>query len=199
MTGKFSRAFRIVKSCWKVLLLDKEILVFPLLSLITLGALLGVTVGPLWVSGELFTFLEAMSDSGETEVEIWTIAVCFLAYFVTYFVIIFFNSALIACVSIRFAGGDPTVMDGLKAATQRLPLIFAWALFTSTVGFILKMLESKSKGLMKILISFLGAGWAIASYFAVPVLVAEKAGPITAVKRSVSIIKRPQYKAYFPV
>ena len=32
---------------------------------------------------------------------------------------IFFNAALVACAIIRFRGGDPTVMDGLRAATAR--------------------------------------------------------------------------------
>ena len=42
--------------------------------------------------------------------------VTFAYYFANYFVIIFFNSALIACAIIRFKGGDPHLMDGFSAA-----------------------------------------------------------------------------------
>ncbi len=71
-----------------------------------------------------------------------------------------------------------------------LPHILVWALVTSSIGFLLNMLENKSKGLAKFLVGLLGSGWAIATFFAVPVLVSEKVGPVSAVKRSLSIMRK---------
>ncbi len=190
MLEKFKRAWTIAKMCWRVLRLDKELLVFPILSLVTCGLLLASVVGPLWASGQLEVVLELVAGSEEEGFGITTIAFDFAVYFVACFVMIFFNAALIACAKIRFAGGDPTVADGLRASIQRLPQIFVWSLTTSVVGFFLSRMASADKGIGKYVFAFLGAGWAIASFFVVPVLVSEKVGPIAALKKSVSVIKK---------
>jgi len=64
-------------------------------------------------------------------------------YFANYFVIVFFNSALVACAMIRFRGGNPTLGAGMRAARERLPQIAAWALLAASVGVILKMIENR--------------------------------------------------------
>jgi hypothetical protein len=190
MINKFRNAWNIAKVCWRVLMLDKELLVFPLLSLVTCGLLVAAALGPVWASGQLPAFLDLLADDPSGAVNPLSIALSFAAYFVAYFVMIFFNSALIACAKIRFAGGDPTVADGLKASVQRLAQIFIWALITSVVGFLLNQAKNGQKGIGRFVLGFLGAGWAIASYFVVPVLVSENISPIAALKRSVSIIKK---------
>lgn len=189
---KLKNAISLLKACWKVLMLDKELLVFPLLSIIVLGLLAASFIWPLYESGQIIALLESMSDDaeGEKNSQYWMMAATFIAYFVTFFVMIFFNAALIACVKIRLAGGDPVVMDGLRASMARLPQIAAWALVAATVSFILNMLKNKEGEPPNFIVGMLGAGWAIAVYFAVPVLVSERVGPIDAVKRSVAIIKK---------
>ncbi len=189
---KFKNAMSLLKACWKVLMLDKELLVFPLLSILVLGLLVGSFIWPLYESGALISFLDNMSDDaeGENNSQYWMMAISFVAYFVTFFVMIFFNAALIACVNIRLAGGDPVVMDGLRASWARLPQIAAWAFVAATVSFILSLLKNKEGEPPSFIVGMLGAGWAIAVYFAVPVLVSERVGPIDAVKRSVAIIKK---------
>ena len=177
--------------CWNALKLDKELIMFPLLSLLTCGVLLAGITGPLVMSGEFEEFITmTMPMDDEGNINPLAIALDFAIYFVVYFVMTFFNTALVACARIRFSGGDPTVADGLKASINRLPQIFVWALTTSIVGFILSKLAENQKGIGKFVFRFLGAGWAIASFFVVPVLVAEKVGPITALKRSAAVIKK---------
>lgn len=191
MFKRIGKAIVIMKACWKVLLLDKELLVFPLLTIVVLGACLAGIAWPIWVNGDLPEFLYVIQENGEeTFNNYWIAAIGFAAYFVAFFVMIFFNSALIACVKIRFAGGDPTVMDGLRASVERLSLIFFWALVASVVGFVLNQLRNKKGGPMNFVVGFLGAGWAIATYFVVPVLVSERISPLSAIKRSTSIIKK---------
>lgn len=131
-----------------------------------------------------------MLENGEAAENPLVWALTFLFYFLNYFVIVFFNSALVACAIIRFRGGDPTVADGFRAAGKRLPVIFGWALASATVGLILKMIESRNEKIGAIVSMVLGAGWTIATYFVVPVLVVENVGPVDAVKRSWSVIKK---------
>jgi len=191
MFKRIGKAIDIMKACWRVLMLDKELLVFPLLTMLVLGLCLTGIALPVWDRGDLPEFLYVFDENGNQTINYyWGAAIGFAGYFVSFFVMIFFNSALIACVKIRFAGGDPTVMDGLKASVERLSLIFFWALVASVVGFILSQLKNKKGGPINFVLGFLGAGWAIATYFVVPVLVSEKIGPLSAIKRSAAIIKK---------
>ena len=114
----------------------------------------------------------------------------FLFYFVNYFIVIFFNSALVACAVIRLKGGDPTVSDGFGAALARLPQIAGWALVSATVGLILKAIESNSERFGEIVSGLMGMAWSITTFFVIPVLVIEGVGPIESVKRSLAIMRQ---------
>ncbi len=190
MLERFERAMSLGGVCFRVLMLDKELLLFPVLSLLGLAGVLGGIFGPAWLSGDLQVFLQSVAESENPESDPRMLIVSFLAYFLSYFVMIFFNAGLLACVMIRFAGGDPTVMDGLRASMRSLPQIFAWALFASSIGFLISFVESRLKGLARFMTSLVGAAWAIATYFAVPALVVDRVGPIEAVMRSASAIRK---------
>jgi hypothetical protein len=154
---------------------------------------------PLWATGYVDEVLrEQQADSGISQLhQIIGFIVMFAFYLVNYFVIIFFNSALIACAIIRFKGGNPNLADGFSAATERLPQIFGWALVAATVGLILRTIESRSEKVGQFVVSLLGMAWSAVTYFVVPVIVVEKAGPITAAKRSFEILKRTWGEAVF--
>jgi Family of unknown function (DUF6159) len=184
--NKIKTSWQIAKQCWKVLLLDKELLVFPLLSG---GALLLVIASfalPLWGSG-VFEHLREDPDAAHNPV---LIATYFAFYLTTYFVMIFFNAALVSCAMIRLRGGDPTVGDGLRAAMKCLPAIFGWALLSAVVGMVIQSIEERVGIIGKLVVGFIGIAWAIASYFVIPTIVAENVGPIDALKRSSQIIRK---------
>jgi len=168
---------------------DKELLVFPLLSSIGCILVLATFVIP-------FTFTDlyvelVQSEKGPTQVQsILLGVVAFLYYFCNFFVIVFFNSALVSCAIIRLKGGDPNLRDGLSSAMARLPQIFMWALVAATVGLVLKAIESRSEKFGSIVANLVGMAWSITTYFVVPILVVEGLGPIGAVKRSASIIRK---------
>jgi len=166
---------------WRVLMMDKELLVFPLLSGVACFLVLASFAGGLYAAGF------RPRDPEHIEAGYWLLL--FLYYFVNYFIIVFFNCALVACAMIRFGGGNPTVAEGLRAARERLGLIAAWALVAATLGVILQAIEERVGFLGKIVIAVLGAVWTIATFFVVPVLVVENLGPVDAAKRSVEIVK----------
>lgn len=113
-----------------------------------------------------------------------------LLYFVNYFVVVFFNTALVSCALFRFNGGNPTVADGLRAAASRLPQIAAWALLAATVGMILRAIEEKVDFVGKLVVSLIGLAWTVVTFLVVPVLAVEKLGPIAAVRRSTDLLRR---------
>ena len=179
--GSWASGWALARESWRLLLLDKELLLFPLMSGIASFLVLASFFGGVWASGML-------EREQVDEVTAWV--VLFLYYFANYFVIVFFNSGLVACAMIRFRGGDPTVGDGLRAARERVAHIVAWAALAATVGVVLRMIEERVGFVGKIVIAILGAVWTIATYFVVPVLVVEGLGPLDAAKRSAGILKK---------
>ena len=116
-------------------------------------------------------------------------AMVFGYYMVNYFIIVFFNTALIHCTHLYFEGQRPTVGDGLRFAVSRIGAIFAWAVFAATVGTILRIIQDKAGFLGKLATGLLGAAWSIATFFVVPVIAYENLGPIGAFRRSAMMMK----------
>jgi len=184
--NKIKTSWQIAKQCWRVLLLDKELLIFPLLSTGALLLVMASFLAPLWGSG-LLSGAEHDPDADYNSV---LLAVYFAYYLASYFVIIFFNSALVSCALIRLRGGDPTIGDGLHAAAKCLPAILGWSLLSAVVGMVIQSIEERVGILGRFIVGFIGIAWAIASYFVIPVIVTENVGPIQALKRSAAIIKK---------
>jgi hypothetical protein len=167
---------------WK----DKELLAFPAISLTSCLLVLGSFAWPIWSTGYGQWFVD--QPDWQRNWLLW--ATLFVFYTVNYFIILFFNSALVACALIRFRGGDPTLADGFRAAMQRLPQIAGWALVSATVGVILKMMEKGAeRWTEKFAVNLAEFAWSMATFFVVPVLVVEKAGPLDALKRSSKVIR----------
>jgi len=178
MFAKFSRSWELVKASAGVLRSDKELLVFPVISGIAALIVLASFVIPI-VSLKLF--------EGGTGPLGYVIG--FLFYLCQYFVIFFFNSALVGAAMIRLNGGDPTVADGLRIARERMLPILGYAAIAATVGLLLQFLKNKDNFVIRMLGSLLGTAWTVASFLVVPVLVANKIGPIDAVKKSIELLK----------
>jgi hypothetical protein len=186
MFERLSNGWRMGVDSFRVLKTDKKLLIFPFFSFLSLLLVLASFAIPLWnskLAQDFFDDKKALNDP-------LLYVLLFLFYFLNYFVIIFFNSALITCALIRFNGGEPTIRDGLGAAMSRLPHIFAWALVSATVGMILKMIEQSHEKAGQFISGLLGMAWSVLTYFVVPVLVVEKVGPIKAFTRSCSLIKQ---------
>lgn len=186
---KISSGWQLAKQSFQVLRLDKELLVFPLMSGIACLLVIATFAGPMWATG-FFAEIKQKHAAGDDTAKVIASIVLFGYYVLNYFVIIYFNSALVACAIIRFRGGNPTVKDGLTAASARLPQILGWAVFAATVGMILKNLEQRSQGVSSFVANMFGMTWSAITYFVVPVIVVERAGPIKAIERSTSVLKK---------
>src|SRR3954464_3830670 len=140
MFERMSASFALAQSSWQVLRTDKRLIIFPILS--GLGCLLVVAsfALPFVVHPQWLDFLDKVGQ--DRNVPPWVYALAFAFYFCNYFVIVFFNAALVSCALVRFNGGGPAGADGLAAAASRLPQIIAWALVSATVGVLLKAVEN---------------------------------------------------------
>jgi hypothetical protein len=183
---RIGNGWALAKSSFKVLKLDPELMLFPLASgiacLLVLASFLLPLVG---LGGD---YLEVITDDKTTGGDIVAYILLFLFYFATYFIVIFFNCALVSCAIIRFKGGDPTVMDGLRSAMGSIHYITLWALVAATVGLILKVIESRSENVGRFIAGLLGAAWSMLTFFVAPILVVEQRTPWDAFKRSKDVM-----------
>ena len=190
MIETIKRSFRLVKLCLHVLAVDKELILFPLFSsigvVLVMLTFLGVGLG----IGALDRINAGAVGGGD-------LVLAFAFYVFSYFVIIFFNSALVFAAHERLAGGDPNIRSGLSGASQSIATIFVWAVVAATVGLILNILSSQARqrgGMMgmisHIIISMLGAAWTLITFFVVPLIVIERRSFGDAFKTSLSMLRR---------
>ena len=188
MISTIQRSYTIFRQSLSVLRQDKEILIFPLLSgIFTILAMAGLIFG-----GVVTGFFQRIVEAGDRSLEANLLAysAMFVWYFVNWFIVLFFNVGVVACARIRLEGGDPTVADGFRAARENLKAILVWALISATVGMILRMIAERSKLIGQLIAKIMGAAWAIATYFVVPVMIFEKRGARASMKSSTELISQ---------
>jgi hypothetical protein len=184
MFQRLTNSWELVKASWRVLLADKELMIFPVVAFFASLVVMVTFAVPTVLAGVLDT---AVTNG---DVGVFSYVVAFLFYAVMYFVTIFFNSALVGAAMIRLEGGDPTVRDGFRIAFSKLGTIFGYAVIAATVGTILRAISERSGTIGRIVVSLVGFVWNIATFLVVPVLVVENVGPLEAVKRSGSLLKQ---------
>lgn len=180
MFDKISRSWTLVKASAAVLRSDKELLLFPVISsiatLVATATFLVPVIGLRIFEGGSIGVMGAL--------------VGFLFYLCQYFVIFFFNTALVGAAMIRLEGGDPTVADGLRIARSKVGVILGYAAIAATVGLLLQMISEKSGFVGKMVVGLVGMAWTLASFLVVPILVTRDVGPIDAIKESMALLKR---------
>ena len=179
MLAKIGNGWSLIKASASVLRADKELLLFPVLS----GSALVIVS----LSFALpFFFVGNLGEGASVAAYV----VGFFFYLIQYFVIIFFNSALVGAAMIRLDGGDPTVMDGLRIAWRRIGAILGYAAIAATVGLLLRSARERAGSLGRFVISLVGMAWNLATFLVVPVLVTHELGPIDAIKESARVLRR---------
>ncbi len=179
MFTRISKGWNIAMNALRVLNANKQLMVFPILSGITLLAVIG--------SFFASVFYTSGFDAIATDNQMYPIL--FLFYLVAYFVIVFFNMALIHCTTLYFRGEEASVSTGLSFSLSRIGLILMWAIFSATIGTILKAIQDNLGTIGKIIVGILGFAWSAATFFVIPVIAYEKLTPIDATKKSIELMK----------
>lgn len=190
MGGRLSASWQLFKVSWGVLRSDTELVIYPIVSAVATLIVTASFFIPLSASGA-FAQIAAARQGGAASI-VWApyLIVGFLFYLVQYFIIFFANSALVGAALIRLQGGNPTVGDGFRIAARHTGTILGYAAISATVGMILRAIADRGGTWGRIVAGLLGAGWNIATYLVVPVLVVENIGPIAAIRRSADLLKR---------
>jgi hypothetical protein len=180
---KLSNGWTLSMNSLKVLKANKQLIIFPILSGLSMVLIIGS-----FVVGMLASAGWDVGNIGEQSTSFNYVA-GFLFYVVNYFVVVFFNTALVDCTRDYFNGEIPSIQKGLRFSMSRLGAIFTWSLFAATIGFGLKLLQENLGWLGKIITGIIGIVWSIATFFVVPIIAYENLNPLQAVKRSTLLMK----------
>jgi Family of unknown function (DUF6159) len=181
---RLSNGWTLAMNSLKVLKENKQLIIFPVLSGISLVLIMGSFV-------LVFLGVNGWSDENiEDPGTIGNYLYLFLFYLVNYFIVVFFNMGLIHCTRLYFRGEEVSINAGLRFSLSRIGTIFSWAVFAATVGTILRIIQEESGIIGKIITGIIGIVWNIATFFVVPVIAYEDLGPIAAFKRSSQLMKQ---------
>lgn len=172
-----------MRASGSVLMANKRLLVFPALSSICTLVVAASFLVPAYAGGLLKHFDRGHMTPGSA-------AWLFAFYLVQYFIVIFFNSALVGAVLIYLRGGSPTVRDGLGIAVSKLSSILGYAVISATIGMVLRAIQERTGFIGRWVAGLLGVAWTLATFLVVPVLVTKDVGPIDAVRESAQLLKR---------
>jgi len=188
--GKFSRTWELVKQSFVILRSDKQLMLFPILSAISC-----LFVTAIIATGGTLLLMPAMASSAASgqpfhpnQSPLFLIGT-FTMYVANYFIIVFFNVALVGVANSRLMGGNWTFRDGIELAWARKGTILQWAFVAATVGMILRTIEERMGLIGRLVMRIIGIAWTLACYFVVPVLAFEDLTPIAAVKRSSKLFR----------
>jgi len=189
MFANIGHTFSLIKQSWHVLMGDRKLILFPIMGGIALVAVIAVFAGVAATTGSLDR-LDAAAGGGPAEATPADMVLSGLLLVASYFVVMFFNAALIATAMERLRGRPADIGYGLSKASSHIPAILGWAIIAATVGLILNALRERTDNFLgQIAVSIAGGVWAYMTFFVVPVLIVEGLGPIAAVKRSGALLK----------
>jgi hypothetical protein len=183
MLATVGNTLQLIKISWRVLRRDSELVLFPVMqgvALLSVFAYVAVAFGAAGTFGRL-----------ENSADLHAADVVFLliAYFAAAFVVVYFNTALVAAAHYRLTGGDPDIGIGLDAANDRLGTLVIWAAISATVALILRQFVEGRGIISRIAAGVIGALWAWATFFVIPIIVIENAGPLDALERSTELFR----------
>lgn len=175
-TGK-----QLVGASWRMLRQDKQLIWLPFV-----GAAVAIIAAVLFfVPGYALGWL----ISGQDESELAFVLGLALGSFAGTAVAVFFQAALVIGANERAEGREPTRSNILSMAWQRRGRILSWAVLTTTVGLVLRVIRDRLGSVGAIIGALGGLAWGVATFLVVPVLVAEDVGPVKAVRRSASLLR----------
>lgn len=178
---KFQPSAQLVATTYRMLFADRS-----MIALLFVGSLLAAGAGgaimfpamywgnvnPSWSSGGVLGVLVAGASLG---------AMTFVLQMVC--------GAVVAAAHLRAEGQPATVRDALRFAWGRRRQLLAWALVSTLVGALIRMLERTGAGGLVAALT-LNVGWGFATVFATPVIIVEGTMPLATIRRSAGLLRR---------
>jgi len=187
--GSFGRSFQLVKESFRVLMRDKSILAFPLLSTVVLISIYGVVGASLYFYyggvDQVFEFFRGVEEGNYLAVAVWVPLIL-----VSYFVSKFFEAAMMSAAYISLKGGDSKVGDGIGNSVRHLGTIFKWSVVSFLVNWVLSLIGRKTGIVGSMVTWVVRVAWELVTTFVLPVIVFEHVGIKDSIKKSAQLFKR---------
>lgn len=184
--SRLSNGWELAKISLRTINQNRSLLLFPVFSVISLILVLATFFG-----GGFFLFGDTIDRlmNDEQSGNILGIAIIFIYYLINFFIIVFFNSALIFCAVKILNGEETSLQEGFDFAFSRIGKIFGWSVLSATVGTLLQLLQETGK-IGEIIASLIGLAWSVMTFFVVPVLIYEDKGVFESIKESGRLMKQ---------
>lgn len=185
--SRYQRTITLAKASWAVLKSDRSLALFPIISalaslgLIVVLALLG------WVTkGKA---VDVSSGHTQYTANVATYVIGVVAYLGLAFIQTYFLAGLVGSANEVLEGRSTTVGQGMNIASSRVSKLVPWAVMSATVSYVIQAIEQRFGIIGRIIGSLLGAAWSVLTFLTVPIIVFENVGPVTALKRSGTLLK----------
>lgn len=192
MWQRYGLSWRLVRSSWRVLRQNTDLLFFPLLTVIGAAILLGSFGWAmlLWLDYDIQRVVDAPKWAHTLLTYTW--------FVISYAIGSYANTALVAAVMNMLRDEELDLSAGWRLATSRLPSIFGYAMIMATIGMVLRFIVRPAGILGRLLgptverwliFVFAGLAWHTVPYFVVPIIVSGERNPLHALRRSAGLIK----------
>ena len=177
--SRFRTGLALAKISWHTLRQNKALMAFPIAGMI--AAFIDVVVFTL--PGILLLALTSLT---------WLAIVLFaISAYLAAFIATYVGVGLCVAADKTLRGEATSFSDGLHAARERMPQIAKWALLSTTVALLIRVIEARFEGIGGTIVAALaGLAWSLVSFLAIPVIAFEGVGPIKALSRSASLFKQ---------
>lgn len=190
---RIRRGYALTLASWQVLRTDKQLIGFTALAAICTLIATVLFMVPTVVFGGTGGFLaregDAFSMYGLILNPRWLLWV-FSFYLVVSLITLFFSTALVGAVLERLHGRPTGLGTGFRIAWNNLPAIAGFALLSATIGVVLRLLTERFKIAGMLAAALAGTAWSIATFLVLPVIIVEGHNPVTAVRRSATLMRR---------
>lgn len=183
--GRIKTGWVLLGQSLKVLQHNKQLIRYPFVAGL-IGLLLTIVFVVISMIGGDTFLAWTTTASGKNELSLtgYGTALAGVYYIITFFVVFIYNAGLAAHVLDIFRGVSQPYKHYMKIAWSKWVQIFFYAVITTTVGYILRLIEERFKILGFIISRIFGTLWTLANLFTIPIIVESDSSAPSAIKQS---------------
>ncbi len=197
--GKAQRSWSTYKASLRIVRSDVRLVVLPAVSMLSLITTTAAFLFGVWQVHPFINYNDGtqqiFGSDAQQATDSWSFtpasaAVAFFGLWVVTAIGMYFNAALIWAANERIEGRRPSVGSALRNVSRYAGPIGLWALFSCTISFALRQATSRVGFLGRIVVSFVGVAWSLATFFVLPILIIEGVSVNDAFTKSKSLIRK---------
>jgi hypothetical protein len=183
LSTRLDNSWSAIKASSHVMAKEPMLFVFPVFSVIvTLGTFVGL------ICIMFFDIFGLARDFGTYCFGFF--AMFILAYLLSEISKVYSDVAIVGCARMRLEGKDPTVIDGFRIATTRIPSIILWGLVEATYGSFVSSLRAGPLRIGGMWAYRLKVSWYVDTIFVNSIIAEVNTGPMDALGRSRMLVTK---------